>query len=597
MKMLRDDLRGTIAPAAGLLGAILIGFSGLAVDTTRAWLVEARMKSALDAAALVAARRFDEPTRDESARQLFWANIEQGGRGRNFLGGRIAPPVIEPVPGQVGQMKVSSTARVPTTLFNVIKAQEIVRADAAVAQRAGTGLELSIVLDLTGSMDGCDGSGRINPATGRCFTKFDAAAAATNDLINTLYAGREWQRNLFVSVVPYDRGVNIGTANSAWIDTSSAPPGWDITMWGGCVLNRDGPLAGDLSDESPLVRRFRPWAAPSTYRQVGSVQSGRCQAVNAYPAVNGIQYCHGDNDWVPAGSPGPTQAELDGNRGYSTFTTNWTARGALADGRISATGPNYMCLTSRTPRADGLARIPPVTPVHAVVDSRAAVTPLTALRTDVAAAVDRLRPEIPATGNGTNIAAGLQAAWYTLSPRWQNVWQDTNAAARDLGLSIPTLPQAYNLPRNRKAVVILTDGDNNWAFPHPTGAACANPPTATRGVCATPVLANRERNYTGYGRVADYNALFPGDQMNPTNPNTADAKLDNRFRATCAAIKAQGIIIFVVGFEVPNAAMRTMLRDCSTDPSRNYFEAANASELLTAFRRAANELTTLRLVE
>ncbi|MBL0942086.1 MAG: hypothetical protein IBJ00_05100, partial [Alphaproteobacteria bacterium] len=41
--------------------------------------------------------------------------------------------------------------------------------------------------------------------------------------------------------------------------------------------------------------------------------------------------------------------------------------------------------------------------------------------------------------------------WRTLSPKWLNLWGSQTG-----------YPKNYNLPHNRKALLIMTDGENNW---------------------------------------------------------------------------------------------------------------------------------------
>jgi hypothetical protein len=569
MKTLRDDLRGTIAPAAGLVGAILIGFAGLAVDTTRAWLVEARMKSALDAAALIAARRIDEPTRNAEATALFWANFEQGGRSRNYLGGTVQNPTIAPVTGQTAQIRVSSFARVPTTLFSVIQAQEIRRDDFAIAQRAGTGLELAIVLDATSSMN----------QTVNGVAKIDSAKAAINEMLRILYAGRDRQPDLYVSVVPFTRSINIGTDLAAqnMLDMSAAPPSWTVGQWSGCIEARGG--GNDLTDVAPTgAGRFRPFAWPSTFQQVGQFYAvgdnrNNCVSANAWPAdAQGRRFCHGDNDWTYPGRTGPNASAVDtamrGNYMYNFL------RGLNFSAAASAT-PNLLCSPTR-------------------------VQPLTVLRADVQAAVNGI--QTPVRSGGTTIITGLQGGWYTLSPNFQNRWSDPNTAVAN----VPTLPRLYTQPNNRKAVVILTDGEDNWQFPYSetTNRVCGD---STRTVCAPRVGAAADMNYNAYGRVADWNTRFPMTDISITTSvtntkNSADAALAARFSALCTAMKGapNNIDIYVIGFEVTaGSSIETRLRNCATtrDGRTFYYASPTPGDLQLAFTRVANELVSLRLVE
>ena len=66
----------------------------------------------------------------------------------------------------------------------------------------------------------------------------------------------------------------------------------------------------------------------------------------------------------------------------------------------------------------------------------------------------------------------------------------------------------------------------------------------------------------------------------------------------CAAMKAEGVVVFSVGFGLGRyAAALDTLRECAT-PGNGYFaDAANASELEAAFNNFADKLTELRLTK
>lgn len=573
------DTRGAVAVLSASLGAVLIGFAGLAVDTTRAWVAEARMKSALDAAALVAARRFTAADRDAVATQAFWANLEQASGRRAFVGATYTDPVFTEVAGQTSQIRATARVTTPTTLFNVISAQTIVRNEVSVARR-GAGLELAIAIDTTSSMNATVASlGNI--------TKLRAAQNAANRLVNLLYGCREtgptdtppnsWvdcretQTNLFISVIPFSRNLNIGTgANSALdlttapLNTANVPTGWESTDFNGCVEARI-----DLTDDAPTTTalRLRPFAWPSTFRQVGRVDQGACTTGNAWPTVriNGQdrRFCFGDNDWNRAVHRQTGEAELSLTTHPMVEFLTTSPRNLPAS---MASGPNLLCTPSR-------------------------MIPLTARRTQVRDAINALQ-SFGASG-GTVIAPALQGAWYALSPNWRGFWTNTNFGVPDL----PPLPRDYETPNNVKAVILLSDGDNNWN---------SRPITTVRSAPS----GVTERYYTAFGRVQDWNEDFPARTIDAgraqeDSPDGADFRLNQLTAQLCTNMKASApqqrdrIRIYVIGFEVLRSSHQTLLENCaSVDNGRRlYFPAANAGELDGVFREIAADLVRLRLVE
>ncbi|HWT10956.1 MAG TPA: Tad domain-containing protein, partial [Roseomonas sp.] len=144
--------RGAIAAVSAVVMVPVIGFAGLAIDLTRIWLLNARLKTAVDAASLVAARTMTSATRDADTRALFWANFNQNGWSRSYLGSTMAnaQPVIQQVSDT--RIRVTATATIGTTLFGLINRSDTLVRETTLAEREGTGLELAIVLDQTSSM-------------------------------------------------------------------------------------------------------------------------------------------------------------------------------------------------------------------------------------------------------------------------------------------------------------------------------------------------------------------------------------------------------------------------------------------------------------
>lgn len=520
--------RGAVAGTSALVMVVLLGFAGLAVDTGRIWLVEGRLKTAIDASALVAARMLTDASRNATATSLFWAQFSQGGGSHAYLGASITNPTITPsFGGDSSMIQISATATIPTTLFGIISQQSTSFTDNAVAQRAGSGLEVAIVLDQTSSMLQTEGSQ----------TKLAAAQAAVGTLLGILYGSQDTQKNLWVSVVPFARTVNIGTGNSALLTTSGLGSGWSLANWTGCVENLRNN--SDTLDASPAVWPLTPYFYPSTYKQVGTAP-GTCSNSNAYAAVSGTRYCWGDNDWT---SPGV------GPSGY-TSNPEYTTRTGYGLTAVQAWGPSIFCA---------------LTPIQ----------PLTASKSTVQAVVNAI--QAPVKSAGTTTPAGLLGAWWTLSPYWQGYWQDPNSGIPNT----PALPLPYNTPHMQKVVVMLTDGDDNWQPAYSSQVRSA--------------ASGSELLFDAYGRVATYNAAFPTAKINPIDQTHADPALGTRFTAICNAMKATGIIVYMIGFEVASGDV-ARLQACASSSS-DYISSPSASNLQAAFTTVANQLASLRLVQ
>ncbi len=126
---------------------------------------------------------------------------------------------------------------------------------------------------------------------------------------------------------------------------------------------------------------------------------------------------------------------------------------------------------------------------------------------------------------------GTAWAWYLLSPNWSSIWPSASK------------PEAYSNANVRKIAVLMTDGE--------------------------------------------YNTV--GGTNGQGTASTAFA------RDTCDEMKAKGIIVYTVGFQLSSGstAEQTMLH-CATDPGKAYL-ASSGAQLRAAFRDIAENIATLRL--
>lgn len=135
------------------------------------------------------------------------------------------------------------------------------------------------------------------------------------------------------------------------------------------------------------------------------------------------------------------------------------------------------------------------------------------------------------TANGTTAGQlGTAWAWYLISPDWNGVWP---AASQ---------PAPYNDGKTIKVAILMTDGEYNTVGGRNIG-----------------------------GRSASDKAV----QM-------------------CAAMKAEGVIVYTVGFMLNVQLARDTMRDCASGTDKAY-NAENGAELRSAFRDIAEQITSLRL--
>ncbi len=92
------------------------------------------------------------------------------------------------------------------------------------------------------------------------------------------------------------------------------------------------------------------------------------------------------------------------------------------------------------------------------------------------------------------------------------------------------------------------------------------------------------------------------DGANTKSPNYpdhagGDVVMANSLTAeTCTSIRAENTYIYTVAFNVTDATIRNLLRDCASAPPY-YFEADDTDELRTAFAKIANNVVAIRLTQ
>ena len=237
--------RGSVTIMTGLLAIPLVAMTGVAIDLARVWLVKSRLQVSLDAAVLVVARDLATGGTSADGLNLFWANFGRasGTTTVGYLSATATIPVVHnPAPGGVaGSVQLTSSATVAPTLLGIMGIGPITVTGASTAQSAAYGLELSLVLDNTGSMAG---------------SSITSLISASNQLLSILYGGNDTQPHLWVSVVPFAATVNVGNTHTGWLvgGTINQAP-YSPSHWMGCVMARTAATGAqdgdDFNDKTP----------------------------------------------------------------------------------------------------------------------------------------------------------------------------------------------------------------------------------------------------------------------------------------------------------------------------------------------------------
>lgn len=173
-----------------------------------------------------------------------------------------------------------------------------------------------------------------------------------------------------------------------------------------------------------------------------------------------------------------------------------------------------------------------------------AVTALTNSRAAIASAVDAM----VASGN-TVIPAGLAWGWRLISP----------TAPFTEGAS-------YEDEDTIKAMMLLTDGEN----------------------MVSGGMGNHNRSqYSAYG-------FAQSGHLGATNGSEAEEVLNAKTATLCSNIKAEGILLYTITFQVPSTSIQDLMRDCASDPEM-YYDSPSNEDLDAIFQDIAKGLADLRI--
>lgn len=242
---------------------------------------------------------------------------------------------------------------------------------------------------------------------------------------------------------------------------------------------------------------------------------------------------------------GASSKKMTNNNGYSFW---WKKSPSCAAERV---GTN--AYTDVGPA--GSDRLTPVYSSNGVCqpDAQNAVVPLSSDKSLLNAKIDAFQ----ATGS-TAGHLGTAWSWYTLSPNWSGVLP---ASGKPQPYSMLSQLSSKGRPLLQKIAVLMTDGEYNTQY------------------CET---GQRDRNGSGGN----------GTKGNCDAPNGTSA---NQARALCAAMKAKGITVYTVGFQLQaGGEAEQTLSQCATSED-HVFLAQNSTELKQSFRNIALKISDLHL--
>jgi Flp pilus assembly protein TadG len=251
------DRRGGVAPMFALAIVPIFGLVGAAVDYSRANSVRAGMQSAIDATALAMAKLAPTLTQSQLQQQTtaYFNAMFNHPEAKNI----VITPTYTTVGGS--QLTIAVSSSMDTSFMKIMGMSSLNVGSTSTVKWGNNRLRVALVLDNTGSMADNNKIGALKTATAGLLTQLKNAATTNGDV--------------YVSIIPFVKDVNVGASNSGanWIDWTdwntkngvcSNYSGWSApqdqtscqnqhgswkknkkSTWNGCVTDRGGSTVPD----------------------------------------------------------------------------------------------------------------------------------------------------------------------------------------------------------------------------------------------------------------------------------------------------------------------------------------------------------------
>ena len=572
---LLGDTRASVYAMMAFAVIPVTGLMGGAIDFGRAYLVNSKLQSAVDAAVIAGVRtqQVDAATGPNSET---WRKVDQY-LGANFpasyMGYSTENTNINVVRQDTAiKVNLDVTGHIPTTFLRVLGIDTLdvgAKATAEAGERLNA-IEAMLVLDNTGSM--ATNGGMV------------AMKSAATDFVNIVYSNQETVDDVAIGMLPYNIVVNVGRllrdAKSGSIeDYRDAPVGpgagnrwtqfYDVSpskaqSWKGCVfadptkttLNSDAnvldPDVFDIGKTLPgektpggsaTMPPVRPYIYPavqvnsfepvSNFYRLDKNDNREERMINAAEHLRHAYYDRFGEGICKNGQSG-RECEIDTAK-ISNFTSYPDAvlYGHKDGQSLVGPSPNYECPSEALPVKYNRTR--------------------TSL-------IDYINNENYALPNIGTIHTPAMTWAYRLLAR-------SDVFRRDTPTTRPV----------KRVMIFLTDGNFDSKDEGRAGTSGTKYDTA----------------YTAYGTYED--------KLVTTSTAKANfiAAMIPRFAKTCQAAKRDGIEIYTITFAISNSGdgpkTKTMFKNCATNSTTHYFETTNSNTLRAAFRQIASDLVDLHL--
>ncbi len=419
---------GAMAVVVAVTAGMLLMGAGLAVDTARWMSARRSTAAAVDAAVLAGARTLQLDPENSSAAEAAAAKIYLANKSDSWP---VASDTINFKVGNDGQSIVAKgSAKMSTTFLQVVGIEDLdvagysgadlAKASVAVGGGNGSNIEISLMLDVTGSM--CDDG--VGPCTSS--NKLSGLKTAAKGLIDIVVANSQTPYTSRVALVPFSTRVRVAPDNTggALMATLTGLPatwtGWQKMCAAGSGSGTGGSeTSGNWVCTQEVAEHMTNWPIMPCVTDRFYDGPWQADATDAAPAAGAWLNAH-DGTRLPFGPDSTTTA--------ATSQTGQTPGDASYQWNYSPWG------------------------CYDVSDANV-VVPLSSDKSMLKNQIDGLEAFGATAG-----ALGTAWAWYALSPNWSTVF---TGASTPRPYGDVTTMQANGSPLVRKVAVLMTDGAYN----------------------------------------------------------------------------------------------------------------------------------------
>jgi len=452
--------QGNIAVIFAIALVPILTFMGAAIDYSRANSARSSMQSALDSTALMLSKDLTDgrisPSDIEAKAKSYFAALYTN-RDSTVVGDDIHATYL-PKDNTTGisNIVVTGSGYVTADFMKIAGFPQLGFNTGATATWGNARLRVAMVLDVTGSMQYDD--------------KMTNLKLAATNMVNTLSALNRNAGDVYISMIPFSRDVNIGSANTGWVTgwpaweaepasiSTTKPANWKNYGPGsncpftglqfGCVSS---PVSGSPAGAPPIpdTGTYSGYICPGVDGGTVNYYNGCYNSVDKGTTTTRTDFCKGKNCKCDAshGAIGGSGSTCSCSGSNSQKTCTETVRDYDHTWIVNAHSTWNGCVTDRTQNYDTTNDAPTLGDsaklfvVEQYSKCPAALVPLTNVWTTLTGASGVISKLTPA-GN-TNQAIGGAWGWLSLT--------------QTVPLSAPAKDPAFTY---NDYVVLVSDGLN-----------------------------------------------------------------------------------------------------------------------------------------